>query len=866
MLLSPSRSLVVGLAILCLVGTSPLAAQGTPAGTYHTRTVTLELTATGQARFSNSLAPLIVASYSVVGDSITFRDESGPAACPSGTGRYLWRLVAESLQFRLLSDPCEGRRTALATAWTRGPRPGPTVAELSRVVVTAQRQVEDVQRAPVSITVLSADVLRDAGVTRPQDLTYLTPGMQVGGLEGGNAMVYLRGVGNFAGNSLQDPTVTFNFDGVYIARQTSTSGLYYDLERIEVLKGPQGTLYGRNATGGAVNIVPRRPVLGEYTGEMAAEYGENNTLRMDGSLNVPLGDRAAVRVAGQRARHDAYMSDGTDDQNDWAGRVSGRFDVNEALALHVVTDYYDQAGLGVGATPLALGVDNRFGVSGPESGAYYGTQNVLIAGRTWPQLPGEQRANNHHWGVSGTMDWHTALGGLTVVSASRGSHRDGIGSSSGNLVTVAEHSRQNSVEARLASTPLARLETLVGAFYFDEEIRTPDGEFFRPWNLFNFSQQRPQLGVTSNAVFGRATWHVTDRFRTTLGARYTHESKYLDGTFESYQKVCLPLPATKCPTAQQFPFVIQTPPVVIPAGRDSASQLNADGTTTQGFRIVSHETAQFSRTTWRAALEYDVAAHALLYASYETGFKSGGFFFSNDAEVYQPEYVGAFTLGLKSRLFEDRVQANVELFDWGYKDQQVSKISIDSHGASNLRTENVGRATIRGVEATLEYAPLANTHLSADVQYLDAVYDSYSFRSPTKPPSGCQVSSAPPFLVDCSGRHAPYSPTWTHNLEAVQLLPLQRRGSLTAQARAHHQSETLVGQDFRAEQLQQGYWIVDGSLTLATENKRHSIAVFGQNLTDQTVMSNTFFIPFGAFPVGVLRPPRTLGVRVLERC
>ena len=175
----------------------------------------------------------------------------------------------------LLVTPASGQEQPTAVS-------DPYAGGLEEVVVTAHRQTEDVQRVPASITVLSADLVRDAGVTRPQDLTYLVPGLQVGSLP----LFYMRGVGNFAGNSLQDPTVTFNFDGVYIARPTSSGGLFYDLERIEVLKGPQGTLYGRNATGGAINLIPRRPELSLIGGEMFAEYGDYDSLRVEGALNA----------------------------------------------------------------------------------------------------------------------------------------------------------------------------------------------------------------------------------------------------------------------------------------------------------------------------------------------------------------------------------------------------------------------------------------------------------------------------------------------------------------------------------------------------------------------------------------------------
>ena len=860
-----AQCLAAALVILGIGGVSDVSAQQTPAGVYRAQTVTVQLTPDGRATFLGRGGPLSIGSYRIARDTIALRDERGPATCPGETGVYLWRVEADTLRLRLVNDPCEVRRTLVAFAWTRVTTAVvPTGQSLDAVVITAERQTQDVQRAPVAITVLSAQDTRDAQVTRPQDLTYLVPGLLVGSLNGASAMTYMRGVGNLAAAATQDPTVTFNFDGVYIARPTSAGGLFYDLERVEVLKGPQGTLYGRNATGGAVNILPRRPQLHALDGEVAVGYGNYDNVNVEGWLNAPLGDRAAVRVAAQRVQHGAYMKDGTDDQDDRAGRLSARLELTDALSLHVGADYYEQRGHGPGATPLGLGPDNRAGIASPEGGAFLQGQQVTIAGRSWTPMPAMQRSNNQHRGVNATLEWRTALGALTLVPASRSSDIDATGTATGTLYTFEEHSRQTSLEARLSSSPQARVRTLVGAFYFDESIDLHT----RPYNQFNFSSQHPNMSTTSVAPFGRVTFDVTDKLRATLGARFTHEDKDFHGTFESFSRMCFPLPTARCPNAQPFPVDVSSSPLVFPTNSVIATPVfnPLDGTTTTGFRVTADTAAIFSRVTWRAAVDYDVSDRAFLYSSYETGFKSGGFFFSSDSNVYQPEYVGAFTLGLKSRLFAQRLQANIELFDWRYRDQQVSRIGVDSRNVTSLRTGNIGRVTIRGVETDVEYAMAANTQFSANAQYLDATYASYAYSTPLsggRPVSGCAVASTSSgFGVDCSGRRAPYAPEWTLALGAAQAFGFPGGARLVARTRTRYQSETLVGLDFLQQQQQAGYWLVDASLTLGTVANRYSVGVFGQNVTDQTIVSNTFVVPFSTFGVGVLRPPRTFGARV----
>src|SRR5262249_50837468 len=162
-------------------------------------------------------------------------------------------------------------------------------------------------------------------------------------------------------------------------RPHATAGFFYDLERVEVLKGPQGTLYGRNATGGAINVLPRRADIGKWSTDVSAEYGNEDSLRVDGALNVPLGEKAALRGALFHVSHDGYMNDGMDDEDDTAGRASFRIEPSDVLSIQVTADYFDQDGRGPGSTPVALDPDNRFGISSPQSDAFLETQPNALA-------------------------------------------------------------------------------------------------------------------------------------------------------------------------------------------------------------------------------------------------------------------------------------------------------------------------------------------------------------------------------------------------------------------------------------------------------------------------------------------------------
>lgn len=736
--------------------------------------------------------------------------------------------------------------------------PANSAARLQDVLVTAQRRPESARRAAVPVSVLTPAELRDAGVTKPQELTELVPALQAANSAAPISVFYLRGAGNFTGNALTDSAVAFNVDGVFIGRPHSTAGFFYDLERIEVLKGPQGTLYGRNATAGAINVLPRVPEIGRWSGEASAGYGNEDYARIEGAINVPLGEAAAMRAAALHVSHDGHMNDGLDDQEDSAGRVSLLVTPDDALSIRVAADYFDQGGRGPGSTPVALDPDHRFGISSDQSGAYLGTQRNRIAGRNFNPMPGIQKLDNYYWGVNATVDWETAYGTLTLIPSYRESHLDTIGTALGVNVTTIEDDDQASFELRFASRAEDAFSYIVGAYYFDEDNHIP---LFVPNTQYSMSVQDYDTGVESVAAFGQATVALTEAVRATAGVRYTHDDKYFRGSFQGAVRLCPPVPTASCPDAQRIPATQLTP--VAPGFNP------ADGTLTIPSVIVSDETRTFSNWTWRAALDWDATERNFLFASFETGYKSGGFFFSSDDQDFAPEHLDALTLGSKNRLLGGRLQFDVEVFHWRYDDQQVSIITQDSRGITNLATRNVGQATMNGVEIESRWLVTEATRLHAGLQYLDATYDDFRYVTPLSsgpPVTGCGVTpGAAGFQVDCSGKRAPYAPEWTANLAAEHGIQLRNDARLVANVRLHYQSKTLTGLDFTDLEYQDGYVSLAASITYAASDDRYSVTAFGTNLTDETVVANSFQPPFGSFVVGTLRPPRLYGLRLGAR-
>ena len=735
-------------------------------------------------------------------------------------------------------------------AQTAGVADNSATPGLEEITVTAQRRSERLEHAALAITALSADTLNSSGATQVQELTNLAPALQVSSAAGPYRLFYVRGVGNFNGNSLSDAALALNLDGVYLARPSSASNLFYDLDRLEVLKGPQGTLYGRNATGGAINVITRKP-SDEFGGEANFDFGNYSLRKFEGAVNLPLAPGFAMRVAGQTVDHTGYMSDGTDDEKDRAGRVQFLFKGIDSLTMLASADYAHTGGHGPGAsivTPTGFVGNPRTGNTSPAGDAAYASTLVFPGGDFLGplldnpgdllKLPSTPFMNNDYFGASVTIDWTSEAGTLTVIPAYRHSSLDFFSTAAGFEIGQAETDKQGSFEARFASNNNNHWNYLVGVYYLNESIEGGPIEYDQRENA---STEFVHPLTRSYAAFGRLTYSITDTFRLTGGLRYTYDKKSISGTYNTVQDICTTLPVPCFGGVGQI--AIPVPTVALDASNS------------------------WNQTTWRAGADWDVTANSLLYTSVETGFKAGGFFFTHDNPTYAPEKLMAYTVGSKNRLLDNRLQVNGEAFWWKYKDQQISHISLDSTGTVIFPTENAGRATMKGIEVDAQYLVLSNTKVGTDIQYLDAVYDRFVYSSPNfgaPPTPNCPYTpNGPVFILDCSGKTPPQSPRWTTTFDLEQTVPLWSVGSLVGTARTHFQTATLTGLEFLPQEVQHGVWITDLSLGWEASKKQGYITGYVENVANRDAVNASFPHPLaGAELIAEsLRPPRTYGVR-----
>lgn len=744
------------------------------------------------------------------------------------------------------------------------PAPAPAAADseqdgtgLADIVVTAERRSESLQRTALAVSAITGDDLTKSGVTDAAGIGRLVPALQVQP-SGGSTSFFLRGVGTQSGNSFAENAVSFNFNGVFVSRPTAPAGAFYDLQRVEVVKGPQGTLYGRNATGGAINVLPNRPKLEELSGDIMLEYGNYDAKKGAGAINIPLGSTVALRLATQIVDRNGYLSDGYDDERGEAARASLLIQPSSDWSMLLVGDYFKQHGKGSGevliptATFAAPALDQRVGGSDPRSVAAIGAYAATVTAPPFcggaggfvrsgciltPGTDGYQ--DIRFWGVSATVEGNMGFGKLTVIPAYRRTEADYRTYLPGFLGQVRDDSDQMSLEVRLSSNAEQRLRYVLGLFYFNEAQDTDN--YFSQGKL-STTRFTPRLKTESKAVFGQLTYDLAPTLRLVAGGRYTKETKS----------------QVTSSAAGGLPGVINPP--LGPSFRGDLA---------------------FEKFTWKAGVEWDAGPRSLVYANVATGFKTGGFFVASPPDnTFAPERLTAYTLGTKNRFLDNRLQVNLEAFYWDYKDQQVTFVGGVRAGngifAQGGTTVNAGKSRMYGAELELQFAPTKADRLAANIQYLDGKYDSLLTANFSNTgaalPTGCTVvgsrlanpgvNNARFYDTDCSGKPTVQSPKWTANLNYEHTFALGGDLGLTAGARTSLSSSYYLNVNFQENERQGAFMTSDAYLTLEGPGRAWSLTGFINNIEDKVIFARTGNRPVLNFSYATLRPPRTYGVRV----
>ncbi|MBB4632594.1 TonB-dependent receptor [Sphingosinicella soli] len=689
---------------------------------------------------------------------------------------------------------------------------------LEEIVVTAQRVAQNLQDVPIAISAFSASQLRDARIESVRDLAQYTPGLTSSEVNPGEPNFAIRGIGTEGINSNAggDASVVMFVDGVYIGRGGGSNLNLYDLERVEVLRGPQGTLFGKNVVGGAISLVSRKPDFKENFVGGTVSYGNYDRLELLGRFNYGLSDIAAVSGAFTRIRRDGYTRNATtgnrvDDEDLWGGRLSVRLAPSDVVDIVLSGDYTKQDTLGQPRDNVCNASFNGgvhcVGVD-PDPRVVNAVDDGFL--------------KREVGGLSATVTLDSPMGEITSITAWRKadySHRDAFFSNPVNPPTQiesinenVEESQQFSQELRLAfKTFNNRLSGVMGLYFLTENIeRNEMLEQTFPAPAQQGRNAFPQdVDSDSFALFGQANLAVTDRLTLTVGARMTWESKraHLQGILVEGPGLPPPL---------SVPFDVR------------------------------------ARESWRAftprfAADYKVSDNVMIYASAARGFKSGGFqgtagTGSSAATPYDPEFAWNYEAGFKSRFFDNRVQLNVAAFRTDYTDLQVSQLVP----LCCVVIGNAATAKIEGVEAEFVAQLFEGFRIDASYSRLDAKFDSFADGA----------------TADFTGNRLPRAPKHQIGLAGQYEVPVTDSINLFGRVGWSYRSKIFFEASNTPLEVQKSYGMLDGRLAVRSADDRWEVAVWGMNLTDKLVKNHIVaFAPFQQ-QLNTYQPPRTYGATV----
>lgn len=681
------------------------------------------------------------------------------------------------------------------------------------IIVTAQRRSESLQDVPVTVTVFGEEEVREARIQEVGDVVTRTPGLSFDAFPASQPRLAVRGIGSSDKGAAGDPSSAVFLDEIYMGRPAAVAFDAFDVQRIEVLKGPQGTLFGRNVVGGAINVITNRPELDIFTAAAEFTYGSYERIDGAGFVNVPFGDgRGALRASAAYRSHDGYVKNPTIDQAvDTQDRFSGRFqflaEPIDTLRVHFTVDGTRDRNSGPVTRVLELDPDD------PLSAAYTVNQDRdFVYGST----PGFQNLDT--LGVRGEINWDLPFATLTFLGSYRdldyangGDFDGGVAdptSPAFNLVNIsggeAESSEFSSQEVRLSSLPGSGIDWVVGFFHYNQQVErsdtlTLDSSFIAPIPLTEVYDQDASLD--SIAVFADATVQLSERFSVLGGLRYSRDDKvYQVGNLQSMAPL----------RGGEF------------------------------FDVTA--SADFDDLTWRAGVNFEPTDDHLIYALVSRGYKSGGFQDTpanavSAVQPYDAETAIQYEIGQKSSFAQGRVIWNNTLYYTDYSDLQTRRTL--PNGA--LITENAGKATIKGYETQLIVNPFTGFSLSAAYAYTDATFD--RFVQDDVDLSGNRISRTPRHKVTVS-------PSYSYRFAGGMELKLA--------ADYRYASRIFDDNSNQAPEVRDETHFLDARIVLDNIADRFSVSVWGKNLTDE--LTRTFQGTFLGANFGAYNPPRTYGV------
>lgn len=682
---------------------------------------------------------------------------------------------------------------------------------LEEIVISARKRDENLQDTPVSVSAIGETKLARLQAQEIGDIQNSVPGLTLHVGDASNAVVYVRGVGQIDSLAFADPGVGIYLDDVYLGRAQGSFLDVYDVARIEVLRGPQGTLYGRNTIGGAVKFVSKEPD-DELGGQVEVAAGNYEQKRVKARANVPLGDTVFMKAAIAYVGRDGYAENsvtGSDDgdKESLSWRLGLKADLSDTLSLSLNADQSEDDA-DTSRTPnretsvfgLASESDEPFEVD-----ADFNDVNRLKT-----------------MGFSGTLtyDVSEALSIKSISAYREMSYETHLDLDATSLplfgVFVDQDQDQFSQEVQFTYVGENGVDFVGGLYYLREHDITMSG-IFGPAIAFVSNSINDQRN-RSYAAYGQTDFPLGDKLTLTAGLRYTHEKKSFD-------------------RIQEF-FGAETP-LVPPIG--------------EGVRVTDVSVEEtWNNLSPKIGLSYQVDEAHMIYASASKGFKSGGFDgrsnSASEAVPYEPETMWAFEMGSKNSLAGGRASLNIAAYYNDYSNLQLSSFVADDAGAFSALFTNAGEATIKGIELEFAARPVEPLNISAAVSYMDADYGEYVG------PDGADISDE---------RALVNAPEWTLFLAVDYDIELASGAFITLHGDASYRSKTYPTVSSSEILAQAGYGLLNAQVSYQSAGERWELFAGVKNLTDREYRSHGFDLSDSlGYQLGYYGAPRTWSVGI----
>ncbi|MEQ5807824.1 TonB-dependent receptor [Alteromonas sp. NFXS44] len=753
--------------------------------------------------------------------------------------------------------------------------------ELETIEVTAERRVTSIQDTAMAISAVSGEELNNKGLMDLTTFKNAVTGLNLTTSTPSNNIV-LRGIGAGGSSQFTTQSVQFSIFGVPLSRQHSTIAAFYDLERVELLKGPQGTLYGRNANVGALNLIPKRPGS-DFEGNLNVTAGNYNTLNVNGGVSLPVNDDLAARVSFSSNHHDGYLSNGYNDANNQSLRVSMLYEPSDNFNVLFFYDQFNNNSKGpstiyryVEPSQEYQNPDNPWFAYGP-SGCGDVTECPTWGDNTSAGVPfnihieefqdlsvvdddGFLNVSQKIYGMEINQSFSAAT--LTVIPALVETDVNFLNYGSGFHFKGDEETRQVSLEARLASNQDSKLDWLIGALYLKED-QNAINQNFEPqgYQILN----TPNLDTTSMGLFGEVTYHLAEDLRLTAGLRYSKEEKSIDGFVLANNESWL----VDLGIIPDFSATCAEPATLV------------NGPTTafgneypEGYCLIPNSgEVDFDDLSYKLGIAYDITDSSLLYANIKTGFKSGGLNPGLDDPTtdvqtnrYSPEKLTSYEIGSKNRFFDNSLETNIELYYWDYEDQQIG-VRQNLYPSGQAPKPLQADGNLYGAEVELTWLPTDVDTLN--LQYLN-VNGKYDFL-----PKAVNSSGEIGGLYDLDRTSVPKH---TITADYTHLFILPGGDFIIFGLNAHYESEMIMRAVDKASltegDYREAYIKFNSTLTYESTSADWRVTAYIDNITDEPVINvgTSNSISTGIFwrpstnlsgaRYSAIEAPRTYGVRL----